>query len=367
MKNVIIAPDSFKGTLSSPEVCSIISDTLKEKYPDCITTLIPVADGGEGTSEAYLNIFGGKKVYMKAKSPLGRDIDVWYALLTDGTAVIETAAASGITIEKENNPLLASTYGTGQMLLHALKNGSKKLILGLGGSATTDGGTGLLCALGVSFKDKDGKEIEMCGKNLSEISSIDVSDITKELAETEITVLCDVKNPLYGENGAAYVYAPQKGATKEEVALLDEGLRRLAEVSKEVLKADFSRCEGAGAAGGLGFALVGFLNARLRSGIDAVLDAVSFEEKAKKADLIITGEGRMDEQSFMGKVPFGVASRSGKTRVAAVVGIFEGDREKARENGISEIYETNALHKPFEEILHRARQDLINTVNNIEI
>lgn len=367
MKNIIIAPDSFKGTLSSPEVCSIISRTLKEKYPDCITTLIPVADGGEGTSDAYLKIFGGRKVHLSAKSPLGRDTDVWYALLPDGTSVIETAAASGITVEKENNALLASTYGTGQMILHALKNGAKKLILGLGGSATTDGGTGLLSALGAKFLDKNGNDVKAGGKYLSDIHNIDLSGIAKEIYKAEITVLCDVKNPLYGTNGAAYVYAPQKGASEDDVKLLDEGLRNFARVSKAVLGKDFSFYEGAGAAGGSGFALVAFFNGRLKRGIDTLLDAAAFEEKAKNADLIITGEGKMDEQSFMGKVPFGVASRSGKTKVIAVVGIFEGDREKAREKGIWEIYETNFLHKPFEKIKHSAKDDLINTVKKIEI
>lgn len=367
MKNIIIAPDSFKGTLSSLEVCNIISDTIKEKYPHYITNLIPIADGGEGTCEAYLSIFGGKKVYLKAESPLGRDIDVWYALLPDGTAVIETAAASGITIEKENNALLASTYGTGQIILHALKSGAKKLILGLGGSATTDGGTGLLSALGVKFTDGDGTGVKKGGKHLCEIRNIDLSGLSEEAANAEITVLCDVKNPLYGKYGAAYVYAPQKGASDEEVVLLDKGLRNFANVSETALGKDFSSYEGTGAAGGTGFALVAFLNAKLKSGIDTVLDEALFEEKAEAADLVITGEGKMDEQSFMGKVPFGVASRSGKTKVIAVVGIFEGDREKARKKGISEVYETNLLHKPFEEIRASAKEDLINTIKNIEI
>lgn len=367
MKNIIIAPDSFKGTLSSVEVCNIISDTITQMHPDYKTTLIPVADGGEGTAEAYLNIFGGEKVNLTAKSPLGREIDVWYALLPDGTAVIETAAASGITIEKENDALLASTYGTGQMLLHAVKNGAKKIVLGLGGSATTDGGTGLLSAIGVRFTDKNGNEIRKGGKYLSEIENIDVSALPHEFFDIEITVLCDVKNPLYGKYGAAYIFSPQKGATEKDVFLLDEGLRNLAKVSEKVLGKDFSFCEGAGAAGGLGFAVVGFVGGKLKSGIEAILDAVSFEEKAKTVDLIITGEGKMDEQSFMGKVPFGVASKSGKTKVIAVVGIFVGDREKAKENGISEIYETNKTHKPFEEIKKTARQDLINTVKSIEI
>jgi glycerate kinase len=253
------------------------------------------------------------------------------------------------------------------MVLHAVKNGSKKLIIGLGGSATTDGGTGLLSALGVRFTDKSGNEIKRGGKYLSEIERIDTSALTRELSGVEITVLCDVKNPLYGKNGAAYVYAPQKGASTKEVTILDEGLRRLADVSKKELGKDFSAYEGAGAAGGLGFAFVAFLKGKLKSGIDTVLDEADFLKKAEKSDLIITGEGKMDEQSFMGKVPFGVASRKGKTKAIAVVGIFEGDREKAKEKGICEIYETNPLHKPFEEIRGSAEEDLINTVKKIEI
>lgn len=365
MKRVVIAPDSFKGTLSSVDVCRIVSGELRKRYTEIEITEIPVADGGEGTVEAFLYALGGEKIYCTVKSPLGSDISSYYGILTDGTAVIEMAQASGISIEKENNALLASTFGTGEIILHALDRGCRKILIGIGGSATTDGGTGCISALGGKFLNGEGESIALCGKGLSDIHNIDLTGLDKRINECEITVLCDVKNPLYGKNGAAYVYAPQKGADENAVELLDEGLQNLATVTEKVLGEDYSSFEGAGAAGGLGFGLVAFCGARLMPGIECVLSAADFTEKAEKADLIITGEGKMDSQSLMGKVPFGVAQRSGNKKVVAIVGVSDIDPVFASEKGIAEIIETNPEHLPFDEIKYRAEEMLREATEKI--
>ncbi len=364
---IIISPDSFKGTLSSVSVCDIIGGVLKEKYPEAEIVKIPIADGGEGTSEAYLHIFGGEKITVKAESPLGQTIDASYALLSDKTAVIETAAASGISIEKQNNPLLSSTYGTGQLVLDALNKGAERILLGLGGSATTDGGTGFLSALGVRFLRSDGSFVPRGGIGLAELDRIDLSGLDERLQSIPLTVLCDVKNPLFGETGAAFVFAPQKGADESQVQLLDNGLRKLAEVTERTLGKDFSSLPGAGAAGGMGFASAAFLGATLQSGIDCILDAADFEKLSENADLVITGEGKMDSQSLFGKAPFGVAKRSRAKKTIAVVGVLEADKEEARRLSIEEVIETNPLHLPFDEIKGRAEEMLISAAKKITV
>lgn len=367
MKKVVIAPDSFKGTLSSKEVCEIISSELKKRYTDVEIKEIPVADGGEGTAEALLYVLEGEKVYCTVKSPLGRDIESYYALLSDQTAVIEVALASGITIEKENDALLSSSFGTGQLIKNAIDDGAKNIIIGLGGSATTDGGTGCLSALGVKFSDAKGKELEPCGEKLSEIQSIDISGIDKRLGDVRITVLCDVKNPLYGKNGSAYIFAPQKGADEAQTELLDKGLEHLSELCKKLFQKDYSSFEGAGAAGGLGFALKAFCNGEFRSGIDYVLDLCDFEKEAKEADMIITGEGRLDSQSLMGKVLFGVASRCKGKRIVAVVGVNEASFRETKKLGISEVIEANPMHLPFDEIKNCAKAMLSEATEKIKL
>lgn len=358
MKKVIIAPDSFKGTLSSTEVCDITERVIKEFYPECEVQKLPMADGGEGTTDVYLSIFGGKKIFCTVKSPLMKDIEASFAILSGSTAVIETAAASGITIEKANNPYLATTYGTGQLVKKALDCGVRKIILGLGGSATTDGGAGFLRALGARFYGEDGNEIGFGGLENINIKRIDLGGLDERLKETEFDVLCDVKNPLCGKDGAAHVFSPQKGADENGVKSLDEALKNYAEVSAKLLKKDFSSFPGAGAAGGMGFMCMAYLNSTLKSGANCILDEADFDKKAKDADLIITGEGKMDSQSFMGKVPFAVAKRSGKTKVIAFVGVLETDRAEAARHGIDEVMETNENHLPFEKIKGSAARDL---------
>ena len=368
MKKIVIAPDSFKGTLSSLEVCNIVKKSLLEEREELEIIEVPIADGGEGMTESFMCAFpGSEKVELKAKSPLGRDIDVYYAIVSGDTAVIEMAMASGVTIEKQNDAMRASTYGTGQIIKHALDKGIRKFFLGIGGSATTDGGIGCTAALGGKFLDKDGNTVALCGQGLSDIVTVDLSELDSRIKESEITVLCDVKNPLYGKNGAAYIFGPQKGADKNQVELLDAGLKNLADISAEYLKKDFSQLEGTGAAGGLGFALVAFLGGTLKGGIDHILDMLSFDEKVKDADLVITGEGKMDSQSLMGKLPFGVAKRCAHTRVAAIVGLNTADEKLIDELGISQVVETNPLHLPFEQVKATAREDLFVAAKKIII
>ncbi|MBQ7547004.1 MAG: glycerate kinase [Clostridia bacterium] len=355
--NILLAPDSFKGTLSATEVCALLRQEILSASPDALVTALPIADGGEGTVDAFLHIFGGTRVTVRAHSPLLHEMDADYAVLPDGTAVIETAAASGIAIELQNDALHASTFGTGELFCDALNRGCRKIVLGLGGSATTDGGAGLLTALGARFLDADKQALQPGGAALERLQSIDLSGLDKRLQTARVTVLCDVKNPLFGKNGAAAVFAPQKGADAAAVATLDRGLRTLADVSAKTLGASFSACEGAGAAGGLGFACLAFLQGTLTPGIDYILDAASFAERAKIADLIITGEGKMDAQSLMGKAPFGVAKRSGGTRVIAIVGQCDATPAQLSAAGIAKVYETNALHRPFSEVKARAKED----------
>lgn len=364
MKKVIVACDSFKGTMSSVRVYEIIKEVLTSKY-DAEVIGVPMADGGEGTVDSFLCALGGEMKYATVKSPLMRDIEGFYGVLPDGTAVIELAAASGITIEKERDAINTTSYGTGQLVLKAIENGAKKVILGIGGSATTDGGMGCAAALGAKFLDKNGAEVPLTGKGLSMVETVDLSGIPQIVKDTEITVLCDVDNPLYGTNGAAYVYSPQKGADSKTVEFLDAGLKNLAEKTEKALGKDYSKEKGAGAAGGLGFGMISFLGASLISGSECILTMTDFERKAKEADLVITGEGKMDFQSVMGKVPFAVAKKSGGTKVIAVVGLNEAKLSDIQANGISEVYETNYRHLPFREIKDRAEEMLRETAEKI--
>lgn len=362
MKKIVIAPDSFKGTLSSSRVCEIISEEMRKKYPDAAITEIPVADGGEGTAEALLYALGGEKIACTVRSPLGRDIEAYFVILPDKTAVIEMALASGLTVEDKNDALRASSYGTGQLIKAALSYGAEKLVIGIGGSATTDGGTGCLAALGAVFYDRYGKELYPCGENLHLINKFDLSRFDKRPQEAQITVLCDVTNPLYGENGAAYIYAPQKGANADEVDLLDRGLRNLAYVCKDCFGKDYALCEGAGAAGGMGFALMLFCGATMKKGAQTVLDICNFEKETEDADLIITGEGRMDFQSLMGKVPFTVAQRSKGKKVVVFAGLNELSCNEYRGAGISKVVETNPDRLPFAEVSLMAEEMLREAV-----
>ena len=358
-KTVLLAPDSFKGTLSAVSVASTLADVLTAEDPTLTAVELPIADGGEGTVNAYLKIFGGKKRTLQVQSPLGHSVDAAYAILPDGTAVIETAAASGIAIVKENDAMRESSYGTGELLRDALDCGCKTVLLGLGGSAMTDGGTGFLRALGARFLDRDETDLPPGGGSLMRLRRVDLSGLDPRLQTLTLRVLCDLNNPLFGPNGAAHIFAPQKGASPQQVRLLDLGLRQLAFCAAQALGKNESAVPGAGAAGGMGFMLQAFCGASLVSGIDCILDAAHFSDRAQAADLIITGEGKMDAQSLMGKAPFGVASRAGHTPVAAVVGLLDADAAAVTQGGIVKVFETNERHLPFEQIKQTAHEDLV--------
>ena len=364
-KTVLLAPDSFKGTLSAVAVASTLADVLTAEDPALTAVELPIADGGEGTVDAYLKIFGGERRTRTVQSPLGHPVDAAYAILPDGTAVIETAAASGIAIEKENDAMHASSFGTGELLRDALDCGCKTVLLGLGGSAMTDGGTGFLRALGAKFLDRDESELPPGGGELLRLRRIDLSGLDPRLQTVTLRVLCDVKNPLFGPDGAAHIFAPQKGADPSQVRLLDLGLRQLAFCAANATGRDNARLPGAGAAGGMGFLLQTFCGAELRSGIDCILDAARFSDRAKTADLIVTGEGKMDAQSLMGKAPFGVASRAGQTPVAAVVGLLDAEEDAVMQGGIAKVFETNERHLPFAEIKDTAHDDLVRAAKKL--
>lgn len=339
---VLIALDSFKGSLSSEMAGNAAKEGVLRVFPDAEISVLSIADGGEGTTRAVCSAAGGEIRQAMVQDPLGRSILAEYGVLPDGTAVIEMAAASGITLvsPKERNPLYTSTYGTGQLIRAAINDGCRKFIIGIGGSATNDGGAGMLEALGFALLDERGRIIPRGAIGLSLLKRIDREKAMPALGECEFNIACDVKNPLCGENGASAVFGPQKGASPEMVKDMDGWLKGYAGLCSELYGKDYSTHPGAGAAGGLGFAFLTFLDGRLRSGIELVTEAVSLEERVKDVDIILTGEGRLDGQSVMGKAPVGVASlakRYGKT-VFALSGCVTDDARLLNDHGIDAFF-----------------------------
>ena len=317
MKRCLVLSDSFKGTLSSPDICRIARSL---HIPGWHIDALPVADGGEGTTDCFLDACGGQRIALPVSGPFGGTIDGFYGLLPDGTAVVECAAAAGLhQAEGRPDPEAATTYGVGQLLAHALDHGAKRLILGLGGSCTNDGGCGAAAALGVRFYDRQGRGFVPTGGTLADIEAIDLSGRHPGLRPGVLTVMCDIDNPLYGETGAAYIFAPQKGANDACVQRLDAGLRHLAAVLHAQLGAEVDTLPGGGAAGGFGAGCAALLCGALRSGITTVLDTVDFDRRAVGCDLVVTGEGSFDAQSLGGKAISGVAGRCQKLRVPAAV------------------------------------------------
>lgn len=321
---IVVACDSFKGSLPSAEVNRAVAAGLTDASADVIVEEIAVADGGEGTVDALVAATGGTLCHVEVDGPTGSRVTATYGIAGDGTtAVIEMAAASGLTLvdRQLRNPLVASSWGTGQMILDAIARGCTTIIMGIGGSATVDGGAGLLAVLGAGFYDACGDAISRPrGADLARIAAIDASGLSDAVGSTRFVVACDVDNPLYGPRGAAKVFGPQKGASPADVELLEAGMRRYAGVVASTLGADFASVAGAGAAGGVGFAMKAFLHAGLTSGIDTVLDAAGFDSRIDGADVVITGEGRLDRQTLMGKTPHGVARRASAKGIP-VVGI----------------------------------------------
>lgn len=328
---LIFAPDSFKESLTALEICEILERVTARHFPDAETICIPVADGGEGTVDALLRAMDGRRIRTQVTGPLFEPKTAQWGLLSDGvTAVMEMAQASGLSYVPlpQRDPRRTTSLGTGEMIAEALRQGVRKILIGIGGSATNDGGIGMLQALGAVFTDAAGQPVPPVGGALASVAKADFSGLLPELRHTEITVICDVTNPLLGENGATWIYGPQKGATPEICEELETGMAHFAQVAAAAAGRDIASFPGAGAAGGLGAALGGVLGAQLRSGIDAVLDAVDFSAKLEGVSLAVTGEGRIDGQSvFFGKVPVGVAKRCaqrGIPTVAIVGGIGEG-------------------------------------------
>lgn len=354
---IVLAPDSFKGTMSAREVCQIEEKAIKEIMPDAQVVSISMADGGEGMADAYLELLGGERICMKVTGPDGRPVDAYYVILPDGTAVIEMAQASGLTLMEEKNPLTATTRGTGELIRDAMDRGVKRAILGLGGSATNDCGIGMAGVLGFVFKDKDDKEIEPAAVNLKRIEKIILPEREQNMT---IEASCDVDNPLLGPDGATYTFGPQKGADEEMLEVLEEGMEHFAYVLEEATGKEMD-VPGAGAAGGMGAAVIAFLDGRLRSGSELLLDAAAFDEAISDADLVITGEGRIDWQSAHGKVPSAVGKRCLKNgiRCIAICGSRGKGADEIRKCGVEKIYVSSENDdRTMAEIMKSCREEL---------
>ncbi|MCW3489454.1 glycerate kinase family protein [Dethiobacter alkaliphilus] len=341
--NIILAPDSFKGSLSATEVAESMARGVQQVFPQAEIIKLPFSDGGEGLVHALVNATGGEIRKQKVTGPLGEEVLAFWGVLGDReTAVIEMAAASGLLLvpEEKRKPLITTTYGTGELIKAALSAGFTRLIIGIGGSATNDGGAGMAQALGASLTDHEGNEIPFGGAALARLAHIDTSRINPLIKDAEILVACDVNNPLTGPTGASAIYGPQKGATAEMVAQLDESLKHYAQIILRDLNIAVEQIPGAGAAGGLGAGIMAFLGGSLRSGIDLVMDTVGFTEKLANCDLIITGEGKLDAQSAYGKVPVGVARKAKEKKVPVVVlaGSVETTAKALHQEGVTAFF-----------------------------
>lgn len=358
---IVIAPDSFKGCLTALEVADAIEKGIRRVMPEAQIVKVPMADGGEGTVQALVDATGGQIIAQNVCDPLGNQIEANFGILGDGkTAVIEMAAASGLPLVPmdKRNPMITTTYGTGELIRAALDRGCGKLIVGIGGSATVDGGAGMAQALGVRLLDNGGHDIPRGGGGLEHLDHIDISQLDSRIAKTDTMVACDVDNPLVGPRGGPAVYGPQKGAIPEMVRKLDEYLDRYAHIIKRDLGVDVKEVPGAGAAGGLGAGLMAFLNAQLRSGVSIVIEASGLEKCLQGADIVITGEGRIDRQTIYGKTPIGVA-RAAKKFGLPVIGIAGGIDDGASvvyENGIDALMSIISQPMSLETAIEHARE-----------
>ena len=367
---IVIAPDSFKESLTALEVAEAIEAGLKKVLPDAEYVKVPMADGGEGTVQSLVDATEGRLISAEVRAPLGNKVKAEFGLSGDGrTAIIEMAAASGLHLvpPEARNPLRTTSYGTGELILAALAEGVEKIIVGIGGSATNDGGAGMLQALGALLLDAQHQPIGAGGGCLQDLAAIDLSGLDKRLADVEIVVACDVDNPLCGEKGASAVFGPQKGATAEMVQALDSGLQHFAALAARDLGLDIQSPAGAGAAGGMGGGVLLLPDARLQAGVQIVMEAVKLAEKVQDADLVITGEGRMDAQSVHGKTPIGVAHTAkafGKP-VIAIVGCLREDYEVVYAQGIDAVFPIIRQLGSLEEILQHGRDNLVSAAQNV--
>lgn len=340
---VVIAIDSLKGSLSSMEAGMAIKDGILAAKPDAEVIVKPLADGGEGTTDALIEGMNGERIDLTVTGPMHTPVDAYYGYLKDtNTAVMEMASAAGITLvpDSEKNPLLATSYGVGEMINDAIQRGCRNFIIGIGGSVTNDGGIGMLKALGVRFLDENGEDAGEGGQALAKVARIDVSGMNPLLKECHIQIACDVNNPLCGENGSTYVYGPQKGVTEDMKKTLDEAMAHFARVTSETLENDYMNTPGAGAAGGLGYAFLAYTGAALTPGIELILDAVELEEELSGADVVVTGEGRLDFQTAMGKAPVGVARLAKKynAKVIAFAGSVTKEATACNKEGIDAFF-----------------------------
>lgn len=368
MKKYVIMPDSFKGTMSSSEICSILRTCILQDDSASQVDMIPVADGGEGTVDSFLHALpGAERIELTVSGPYMEQVQVYYAR-QGKTAIVEMAQAAGLPlVEGRANPAKTTTYGVGEMIRHAVTAGCTDLVIGLGGSCTNDGGVGMAQALGTIFRNVRGETFLPTGGTLAEIAEID-NQATKALLQScRITAMCDIDNPMYGPAGAAYIFAPQKGAGPIQVEQLDQQLRKLDETLQKCLQVSVAQLPGAGAAGALGAGIVAFLGGELKPGIQVVLDLVCFEQRIADADMILTGEGKIDTQSLRGKVVIGIARRAKPCQVpvVAIVGDVGDDVSAAYDQGVTAIFSINRVAVPFEKARLRCKQDLADTMDNL--
>lgn len=357
-RRFLLAPDSFKGTLEAGEVCEIIANAIRSVVPDARIAAIPMADGGEGMTAAYLKVLGGERIEAQVVGPLGAPVTGFYGMLPDGSAVIEMAAAAGLPLAGDvRDPMRATSWGVGELMRHAAKRGARRILLGLGGSATNDMGAGMAAALGWRFLDANGAALEPLAQNLVRVARI----LPPELPlPCPVTAACDVRNPLLGPNGATAVYGPQKGATPDLQPALEAGLAHLCDLLEGMLNLSLAEVPGAGAAGGMGAGVLAFLNGELRPGIDLLLDAVDFDARLKDVDAVFTGEGRMDRQSANGKVPMGVGLRCRRAGVpcVALCGSLGAGAEEMRAWGVDACFSAVRGEADFSQIRKTCRDDL---------
>ncbi|EOD3493628.1 glycerate kinase [Cronobacter malonaticus] len=370
LKKIVIAPDSFKESLSAMDVAKAIEAGFRDIYPQAHYVCVPMADGGEGTVEAMVAATGGQIITTPVTAPLGNKVDGFFGLLGDGeTAVVEMAAASGLHLvpTAQRDPRITTSYGTGELILAALERGVKAIIIGIGGSATNDGGAGMMQALGARFLDGEGHELAPGGAALARLERIDLSALDSRLAQVSVTVACDVDNPLCGEKGASAVFGPQKGATPAMVTELDAALRRFGEQLEATTGKTIISAPGAGAAGGMGAALLGMLNAELRPGIEIVIESLGLAQAVRDADLVITGEGRLDSQSIHGKTPIGVArvAKQFQRPVVAIAGSLTPDYQIVHEHGIDAAFSVIDRIVTLQEALDDAERNLRVTARNV--
>ena len=367
MKKCIVISDSFKGTLSTLDICAIAREVFPAHFPDCELVTLPVADGGEGTVACFLEALQAQPVTVSISGPFGEPIQAVYAR-KNSLAVIEMASAAGLPLAGERrDPETATTYGVGQLIRHAVEQGCTDILLGLGGSATNDGGCGCAAALGTRFFDAAGNSFVPVGGTLADIAHIDVRERCRLLENVRVTVMCDVENPLFGPNGAAWVFGPQKGADDAMAARLDDGLRHLDAAFQQDLGLHLADLPGAGAAGGMGAGSIAFLGGTLRSGIEAVLDAVDFDRRLDGTDLVITGEGRIDAQSVQGKVISGIARRTAPRNIplVAIVGGIGPGAEAAYDLGVTAMFSINRAAASFAESAHRSAENYRRTLADL--